>query len=645
MLRAIFATAVLCFAATVLADQSPEEEIQAARDLVAKLQAEADANRPRRGGEPEIKTEGGSVKLVVDDGKHVAINIGGEAINIDELDTNMKALDAKALTASSSAMLLGYNLGVDSKDTRQLIKAKELDIINGKIQDANGVQANLSKSQAEIEVALYTDLAKLKESIDIIKDTLRAPGPPQCKVGVEYQTKAGDAETPPECSYISTGDCPPGSFESKRPSRTSDRTCKEHTKCGTNEYRSSPGTALSDSICEDVKVCKSNEEQVKAPTADSDRICGAKGASGGSCSAVGTGMAGDVFCVKGKSVGGDGTDKSKAAKSCFTIRHGHGIQKDGTYWCYFNEAADKAFKVFCDMRACSRDASGEWDKSNVDKDGCGGWTLALKSQGTPDSCLNKKDNRWRSDAVMGSTENLNRQCAKGPAYSKAPFTDVMIRSLADYRANVAWRHTVAGKSLHNIIGQCQRKHDGELIVPGYIQATHNQKLTALLHLDWYRKNELNNHEGDRPRPSGLWHSTCTGGQRFGFFVQDYDGGHNVAGCQHRSGGGGGVIGVGNYNWYRSYTYEQYGDTTRCISAYAFGGGYECACEGGTTSYQSHSTMGGHWWGHGGHGMWANAHGIFVRDIRDVPGKSLTKRHGTGVYTGIGGGHHCTGCRN
>lgn len=68
---------------------------------------------------------------------------------------------------------------MDSKDTRQLIKAKELDIINGKIQDANGVQANLSKSQAEIEIALYTDLAKLKESIDIIKDTLRAPGPPQ----------------------------------------------------------------------------------------------------------------------------------------------------------------------------------------------------------------------------------------------------------------------------------------------------------------------------------------------------------------------------------------------------------------------------------------------------------------------------------
>ena len=132
-----------------------------------------------------------------------------EVTNIDQLDTNMKALDAKALVDSSSAMLLGahsmsgtarmlrplcmfalpnssqrhhevvppnveccvfglllgYNLGVDSKDTRQLIKAKELDIVNAKIAAASSVQSNLSTSQKEIENALYGDLETLKVSL------------------------------------------------------------------------------------------------------------------------------------------------------------------------------------------------------------------------------------------------------------------------------------------------------------------------------------------------------------------------------------------------------------------------------------------------------------------------------------------------
>ena len=52
-------------------------------------------------------TESGNVRIVVGEGKHISINVGGVETNLDELDNNMKALDKAALTDSTAAMLLG----------------------------------------------------------------------------------------------------------------------------------------------------------------------------------------------------------------------------------------------------------------------------------------------------------------------------------------------------------------------------------------------------------------------------------------------------------------------------------------------------------------------------------------------------------
>ena len=57
--------------------------------------------------ESTISVDGGDVSLTVEDGKHIAIDVGGVVTNLDQLDANMKALDAEGLTASTAAILLG----------------------------------------------------------------------------------------------------------------------------------------------------------------------------------------------------------------------------------------------------------------------------------------------------------------------------------------------------------------------------------------------------------------------------------------------------------------------------------------------------------------------------------------------------------
>ena len=137
---------------------------------------------------------------------------------------------------------------------------------------------------------------------------------PVCsKVGVEYQHKAGDAKNPPVCRYISTLPCPIGSFENSRPTRTSDRTCKDYKKCGEKEYISIQGTATGDTVCATLTACKSDESESVAPTATSDRSCQKKG-GGGNCEKIGTGLSGSLYCVNKKSVGG--TEQGLCYVSC-----------------------------------------------------------------------------------------------------------------------------------------------------------------------------------------------------------------------------------------------------------------------------------------------------------------------------------------
>lgn len=609
----------------------------------AKSQEQARAKRVDHTAKPTFTTSDGNIVMSVGEGKHVAIAVGSETVNLDELDVNMRELDAEALKASTAATLLGFQLGNNVDEQRENARVAAIDDLNDKLNNLAGKAANFTEEQSSIRKDIAADMGALKQTVNSVKTVMAdSAGPPGCVPGIEYQVKAASTNAPAECAYISI-QCPAGQYQTDAPTRTADRECTDWATCKDTEYQIARGTAYHDVQCSKVSdKCSDDELENTPPTKFADRECIPK-----NCETVPNGLVpgpnGPEYCANGVSTGGDGSSKAKAGKSCFTIRHGHQKTQDATYWVYLDSAKDP-FQVYCDMVSCGRDESNEWKE----KSGCGGWTLALKSGGADhpqNNCLNKKDTRWRQPNVMGNTANNKAECAKGLAYSRASFTDVLMRSLSKPKKNTAWRHTEAGESLHAIIGTCTRKHDGVLLVPGYIPATHNQQLTALEYLDWRNSNENNNHQGDKPRPAGLWHSTCTGEQRWGFFVADYDGGERVAGCSaHGGAGGGGVIGVANYNWNRAYTYEMYGHTTYCISAFAFGGGYGCACNGGPTGYQSHGTMQGHWWGHGGDGTWANAHGIFVRDIRDVPGKSLPIAHGEGHYSNKGGGHQCDGCR-
>lgn len=615
-----------------------EEGLDAALAEVERLKNQAE--RTRRNPESTISVDGGDVSLTVEDGKHIAIDVGGVVTNLDQLDANMKALDAEGLTASTAAILLGYKLGVDANDTRAMLKAEEFDALQADIET---IATSVKVQQENIQDNLKTSMDDIKATIISMKAVISSAGPPQCIPGLEYQVAAATDTAPATCAYLT--ECSPGFYEASVPTRTTDRMCKQHTECGSDEFKETPGNLWNDAVCKKLTVCKSSESEKEPATATSDRLC--VGGSVSACTDIGTGpVEGGGYCVAKKDVGGDGSSKANAGKSCFTIRHGWGKTEHGTYWVYFAEAKSAAWQVYCDMSSCSRDSAGEWE--GKDKSGCGGWTLALKSPGASSNsnCLNKKDARWRNGAEFGDTKTSNAVCSKGPAFKKASFTDVLMRSLNNPEMNVAWRHTAPGANMHAIISTCTRKHDGAIIVPGYIQATYNQQLTSLLYIDWWDQGASRSHQGDRALPAGGYHSACTGEQRWGFFMQDYNGGTAIAGCGGiNNNGGGGVIGMANYNWNRAYTYEMYGVTTNCISAFAFGGGYGCACEGGTTSYQSHAAMQGHWWGHGGSHMHANAHGMFVRDIRDIPGVAVNKAHEAAAYNDRGGGHVCKGCRD
>jgi hypothetical protein len=186
--------------------------------------------------------------------------------------------------------------------------------------------------------------------------------------------------------------------------------CVDATECEDEEYACTKLGKYNDrKCCEAPPECQKDSKGVTALVVDGDKV--------------------ETLCDGKTDLGGDGSAKAKAGKSCYTIKVGHGATKSAAYW-IFSDDKDEPYSNWCDMELCGWDKGDDW--TDDDKKQCGGWTLALKSPGSGNGCLNRhQQGKWRSKNTFGDTSHRDAQCAKGEAYHRASWTDVMIGSLRD----------------------------------------------------------------------------------------------------------------------------------------------------------------------------------------------------------------------
>ena len=273
--------------------------------------------------------------------------------------------------------------------------------------------------------------------------------------------------------------CRSTQYEVAHPTRTSDRVCRTPTACSSAQFETAPAESMYDRACANLTVCNNTAYESVAPTATSDRTCIAapprcmRGMSNGRATLSTNGVQRTEYCFSdGSTAGGDGSARASAGKSCYTIRHGHSVTADGTRWVYENDP-NSPFQVFCDMVNCGGDTTNNWGNRST----CGGWTMVMKAASGSD-CLNRvQSSRWRSTSTLGDATTRSNTCAKGPAYSRSTFTDVMIGSnrAGQTRRNVAFRFPGnPTASMYSVLRSCTRKTDGKLIVPGYGNPSQNQ---------------------------------------------------------------------------------------------------------------------------------------------------------------------------
>ena len=266
--------------------------------------------------------------------------------------------------------------------------------------------------------------------------------------------------------------CRATQYEAIHPTRTSDRVCRAPTACSLAQYETAPPEGMHDRSCTGLTVCNSSAFESVAPTATTDRACRAApsrcmpGMPNGVSPVVTNGVLRMAYCfADGSTAGGDGSTRANAGKSCFSIRHGHAVTADGARWVYENDPG-VPFQVFCDMINCGGDRTNAWANRST----CGGWTMVMKAA-SGSACANAHaDGWWRSSATSGTTTTRANVCGKGPAYSRASFTDVMFGSMRTGHTlkNVAFRFPGnPTASMFAVVAGCSRKNDGKLIVPGY----------------------------------------------------------------------------------------------------------------------------------------------------------------------------------
>jgi len=382
--------------------------------------------------------------------------------------------------------------------------------------------------------------------------------------------------------------------------------------------------------------------------------------------------AGKHYCKSdGSSLGGDGSSKEFAGKSCATIRRRFEAVESKAYWVY-SDNVKSPYQVFCDMLSCGNDAKevvnwGDMKRGNGFKL-CGGWTLVMNvggidyqsgssthmsnykgcKQGSNDKLtgcytFNRNSKYFRNPEVFGDTTKVTPgRNAQGPAYTRQKFTDIMFRQTFDRVVNQPWyqkhpnhadrpwpsfafRFDRTYSQFNEQIKRCREQMDGYLLMKHSSGTRHR------------RKNEVSRNDGKNAAQYVGWANRRTswhyGADNFkiGWFGHDAGGcanSHTIAGCGGYSRG----HSMNTVGWGNQYHHGHAPGQGGRMGSWGLGAGYCNMGDGHNRGhhYYSHrkarrddrygtgsNSFTGHWWGDGSGPCEATSQGIFVRDKADM----------------------------
>lgn len=272
------------------------------------------------------------------------------------------------------------------------------------------------------------------------------------------------------------------------------------------------------------------------------------------------------YCHNDVNVGGDGSSREKAGKTCGTIRKVYHSKTNGPAWIFMDDIHNPV-QIYCDQNSCGNDvaSSFQWGDSTEDYVRCGGWTLAVKALGTeagtydsyPHNSLTSANfmnrlntDQWRDAKEIGDTNNVDAINALGPAYSHHKASDFMIRALNTRSWGPSIQHSSRPyysigmripetlTSMHAQVYSCKRREDAQLLCPhcsNGVASVSNHELSFNAMeggVDWESQSTTDHNAGANTR--------------WGFFLIDNNcgGTTKIAGCSLASGHSGNVLGMG-----------------------------------------------------------------------------------------------------
>eukprot|EP00729_Bicosta_minor_P023465 gene23465-30937_t len=242
---------------------------------------------------PKVATADMNLKISVDHQKKISLAAAEveflltdrPPVSVAVLDRITTQLNSRADTSEADITRLEGEITetkeVLGKDLSDKIKAVE-----GNFK--NTVDATLTpavNSLTETTVALKFRILKL-ESVCAFDQFTKVPASGntvenfkrpdcrdyvRCKKGKEFESKAPTKTTDRECQAAKI--CDSSEFIAAEVSEKKNRECRKLTVCNKEQWRSKQETAVSDRVCSKVTVCGTGYVEEKKPTATSDRKC------------------------------------------------------------------------------------------------------------------------------------------------------------------------------------------------------------------------------------------------------------------------------------------------------------------------------------------------------------------------------------